>query len=131
MIDNLTAVYKALHGLPDELEVSTNLIDGLTERSPDITSQVTVERLTKATVYHYTFTHDGIGVGLDVRTMQGPFTVQKFMFHTGGNKYPCTVIDSVVTLKDYKHVDKVEVEELLSKISRLITDITLNYEDEV
>lgn len=131
MIDNLTAVYKALHDLPEELEAPTNLIEGLSEHGPNFTRSVSVDRLTKATIYHYRFVRNGFGVSLYVRTMNGPFTVQKFMLHVGMKRYPCVVIGSEVTLKDYTHADKVEVEELLSKISRLITDITLNYKDEV
>ncbi len=131
MIDNLTAVYKALHDLPEVIETPVNLIEGLSEHGSNFTRSISVDRLSKATLYQYRFIRNGFGVSLHVRTMHGPFTVQKFMLHVGMKRYPCVVIGSEVTLKDYAHADKVEVEELLSKISRLITDITLNYKEEV
>lgn len=131
MIDNLNAVYQALHDLPEGLEAPTNLLEGLSEHGTNFTRLASVERLTKATMYQYTFIRNGFGISLHVRTMNGPFSLQRFMLRVGSKRYPCVVVGSEVTLKDYTHADKVEVEELLSKLSRLITDITLNYKDEV
>lgn len=131
MIDNITAIYKALHDLPEELATPQEVLENLSEYSANFTRTISVERLTKATAYKYFFVHNGFGVELTVRTMNGPFSIQGFQLRMGMRRYKCVVIASEVTLKDYTHADKVEVEELLSKLSRLITDITLNYEAEV
>ena len=130
MIDNLNVIYGALLQLPEKVECPEQLIEKLTVLDSILDRSAKVERLEKVTVYDYRFIRHGFGVTLSLRTMHGPFAVQKYTLHVGMKRYSCVVIGSEVTLTDYPYADKLVVEEMLSKLSRLITDITLNYKEE-
>ena len=130
MIDNLNTIYGTLLQLPEKVESPTVLMGALTSMDSSLDHHVKVERLEKVTVYDYRLVRNGFGITLSVRTMHGPFALQKFILRVGMKLYPCVVMGSEVTLMDYPYADKLVVEDMLSKLSRLVTDITLNYKDE-
>lgn len=131
MIDNLNRLYSYLHDLPEGLKDVEALIASLSGHDATLTRRASKVPLTKANVYKYYFVTLGFGVSMDIRVMNGPFAVQNLKLLMGCKKYETVIIGSKATLKDYTYPDKAEVEDLVSKITRLITDITLSYEGEV
>lgn len=130
MIDNLNFIYDSLHELPDNVESVEQFSELLSKHGPSYNTTAKREELTKATVYKYHLARNGFGIALHIRTMHGPFAVQGFILHVGMKRYPCVVLGSEVTINDYGYTDKPVVEEVLSKMSLLITDITLGYKSE-
>lgn len=130
MIDNLNVIYSTLLELPEKVESPAAVMEALASVDASLNHKASIERLEKVNVYNYRFIRNGFGITLSVRTMNGPFAVQKYILRVGMKMHPCVVMGSEVTLSDYPYADKLVVEEMLSKLSRLITDITLNYKEE-
>lgn len=97
---------------------------------PVTNATCTVSKLKRVAEYHYSIKDGDIGINITVRVMGNFFSVMDTYIHEGINRHRFKVVESNAMLKDYTGVNQMKVEEILTKLSRIIIDFTTRIGEE-
>ncbi len=124
MITSLEHLYILFH---EYTERATN-VDAFT--LPVTNATCAVMQLKKAAEYSYSIKNGDIGINITVRIMGNCFSVMDTCLHEGMNRHRFYVMEGNAVLKDYTGVNQMKVEEILTKLSRIIIDFTTRIGEE-